>query len=145
MKNKILYLFIPASLMLCILYACANTTSVARVHPEEVKGMPNCTECHTDSYGALNHKASDFYAKHKFYAGSKFACASCHQESFCADCHAHKEELKPSDKFGESVERNLPHRGDYLAQHKIDGKINPASCAKCHGRQNNEGCKSCHR
>lgn len=127
------------------LYACANTTSIARIHPEAVAGMPNCTECHTDQWGALNHQAADFYAKHKFYAGSKASCATCHQESFCSDCHAHKEEIKPSTKFGEAVERSLPHRGDYLTQHKIDGRINPASCVKCHGRQNNEGCKKCHR
>lgn len=145
MKNKTIILYVLASLMLCVLYACANTNSVARVHPEEVKGLPNCSECHSDSWGSLNHKASDFMAKHKFYASSKFACASCHQESFCSDCHAHKEEIKPSDKFKESVERSLPHRGDYLTQHRIDGKINPASCVKCHGRQNNEGCKTCHR
>ena len=145
MKTTKLLFLIMLPLMASLLYAGANTNSIARIHPEEVKGLPNCTECHTDSWSALNHQASDFYAKHKFYANSKAACASCHQESFCADCHAHKEEIKPSDKYKEAVERNLPHRGDYLSQHKIDGKINPASCVKCHGRQNNEGCKRCHR
>lgn len=145
MKNSKFLLLILVPMLACMLYACANTTSVARVHPEAVSGLPNCTECHTDSWGALNHQAPDFMLKHKIYAGSKFACASCHQESFCADCHAHKEEIKPSDKYFNSPERSLPHRGDYLSQHKIDGKINPASCFKCHGRQNNEGCVTCHR
>lgn len=145
MKNSKILLIIMVPLMACVLYACANTNSVARTHPEAVTGLPNCSECHSDSWGALNHKAPDFMSKHKIYAGSKFACASCHQESFCADCHAHKEEIKPSSKFSDSPERNLPHRGDYLSQHKIDGKISPASCVVCHGRQNNEGCKSCHR
>ena len=145
MKNSKFLLIIMMPLMACVLYACANTASIARVHPEAVQGLPNCAECHTDSWGALNHKAPDFMLKHKIYANSKFACAACHQESFCADCHAHKEEIKPSSKFSDSPERNLPHRGDYLSQHKIDGKINPASCFVCHGRQNNEGCKSCHR
>ena len=54
-------------LIASILYACANTASVARIHPEAVKGLPNCTECHTDSWGALNHKAPDFMARHKIY------------------------------------------------------------------------------
>lgn len=133
-------------LLLSVLYACASTTSVAVVHPEKVSGLPNCTECHTDAYGFMNHKALDFNLKHKFYAASsRQACASCHQESFCVDCHAHKEELKPSDKFADSPERMLPHRGDYLGQHKIDGRIDPTGCAKCHGRQNNERCASCHK
>jgi hypothetical protein len=94
----------------------------------------------------LNHQADDFYRKHKFYAGQqRFACGTCHQESFCADCHAHKEEIKPSDRYKGSPERELPHRGDYLSRHKIEGRIDPASCLKCHGRTNNERCKTCHR
>lgn len=133
--------------MLTLLFACANTKSIARIHPEEVSGMPNCTECHTDSWGALNHQTVDFYLKHGEYAGSfgRQACAACHRESFCTDCHARKEEIKPSDKYRDSPQRALPHRGDYLGQHRIDGRINPASCVKCHGRQNNERCVICHK
>jgi hypothetical protein len=141
-RNKILILFVP--LVLGAL-ACANTASVARKHPVEVKGLANCTECHTDQWGMLNHKADDFYRKHKFYAGQTHACYTCHQESFCTDCHASREEIKPSDKYKSSPERTLPHRGDYLSRHRIDGRVNPASCVKCHGRQNNERCKTCHR
>lgn len=144
MKNKILILIIP--LVLSVLYACANTKSIAIDHPEAVTGLPNCAECHSDLYGAMNHKALDFYRKHGFYAAnSRQSCTACHQESFCVDCHAHKEEIKPSDKFGDAPERMLPHRGDYLGQHKIDGRVDPTSCVKCHGRQNNERCASCHK
>jgi len=128
-----------------ILHACANTTSIVRVHPEKVTGMPDCTECHTDRWALFNHKADGFFEKHRFYAQQGQACATCHEESFCVDCHAHKEEIKPSDKYADSPERVLPHRGDYLSQHRIDGRVNPATCAKCHGRQNNEGCTTCHR
>ncbi|WP_136514714.1 cytochrome C [Geomonas edaphica] len=133
-------------LMLSMLYACANTTSIARVHPEEVKGLPRCAECHTDQWVALNHQTQDFYLKHKFYAAQqREACNACHKESFCVECHAHKEEILPSDKYKERPELALPHRGDYLSRHRIEGRINPASCLKCHGRQNNERCKSCHK
>lgn len=135
-----------ATLVLASLYACANTTSTARWHPVEVKEMPDCRECHTDKWSALSHTNSDFYGRHRFYAAQeKAACYACHRESFCSDCHAHKEEIKPSDKYKDAPERNLPHRGDYLNQHKIDGQINPTSCMRCHGRQNNERCKVCHR
>jgi hypothetical protein len=135
-----------AGAMLSILYACANTNSIARVHPEKVEGLPRCSECHTDSWVALNHQAEDFYLKHKFYAvQQQAACSACHEQSYCVDCHAHKEEIKPSDKYKERPELTLPHRGDYLSQHRIDGRINPASCLRCHGRENNERCKICHR
>lgn len=128
-----------------LLGACAQTASMAAKHPVEVERMPICGDCHTDGRSALNHTA-DFSVRHKFYAmQQKQACQVCHQDSFCADCHAHREELKPSDKNKDSPEIAMPHRGDYLTQHKIDGRINPASCFPCHGRQNNERCKTCHR
>ena|SRR6185369_6769722 len=137
-------------LMISLLYACANTNSLPRTHPVDVRqegaSMPDCSSCHTDSWSALNHSAPNFYSKHGFYAGTdRQVCNSCHHESFCSDCHTRKDEIKPSDKYADSPERNLPHRGDYLSQHKIDGRVNPVSCVKCHGRQNNERCASCHR
>jgi len=147
MKNKTVKitftLLLP--LLAVVLYACAQTASIAAWHPVEVPSQPMCSDCHTDSRAALNH-TSDYSTRHKFYAAqNRQTCGVCHKESFCADCHAHKEELKPSDKYKDSPERALPHRGDYLTQHKIDGRINPASCFPCHGRQNNERCQVCHR
>ncbi len=134
------------SLIVSTPYVLAKTNSIAKKHPVEVTGLPDCRECHTDRWKAFNHKADSFYEKHRFYAqAERSACSSCHKDSFCSDCHAHKEEIKPSDKYANSPERNLPHRGDFLSRHMIDGQINPSSCAKCHGRQNNEGCKTCHR
>ncbi|MBJ6800534.1 cytochrome C [Geomonas propionica] len=144
MKNTA-YLMI-VGIMLSFLYACANTNSIARVHPEEVKGLPRCAECHTDQWTALSHQTQDFYLKHKIYAAQqREACNTCHKESFCVRCHAHKEEIKPSDKYKDRPELSLPHRGDYLSRHRVEGRINPASCLKCHGRQNNERCKTCHK
>jgi hypothetical protein len=148
MKNatvKITFLLMLPVLALA-LYACASTKSMAPKHPMEVTAPVMCSECHMDWRAALDHSADFGGIRHRFLAQqNKQACGTCHSESFCSDCHAHKEELKPSDKFKESPERALPHRGDYLNQHKIDGRINPASCMKCHGRQNNERCRTCHR
>lgn len=128
-----------------MLFACAKTTSVAAWHPVEVPYPPMCSDCHADDRAAMDH-TSDFSTRHKFYASqTEKTCGVCHKESFCSDCHAHVEELKPSDKYKDSPERALPHRGDYITQHQIDGRINPASCFPCHGRQNNERCKACHR
>lgn len=145
MRNKII--FALGILLACgIFYACSKNTSVAREHPVEVKGLANCAECHTDRWAVLNHQDPGFHRKHRYYAQQeKFACNVCHQESFCADCHAHKEEIKPSDKYKGSPQLNLPHRGDYITRHQIEGRIDPVSCLKCHGRTNNERCRACHR
>jgi methyl coenzyme M reductase alpha subunit len=142
-KKMLLAAMIP--LLFAGLYACAHTQSLAAKHPVEVEYTQLCSECHTDWRTSLNHTA-DFSSRHKFYAyQQQRTCSLCHSQSFCSDCHAHREELKPSDKYKENVTRDLPHRGDYLAQHQIDGRINPALCMKCHGRQNNERCRICHR
>lgn len=148
MNNKSAKLIILALLTAALaaaIAACAGTASLAAKHPVETGKTPICSDCHTDGRAALSHTA-DFSTRHKFYAAQqKMMCGMCHQDAFCADCHAHKEELKPSDKYKDSPERALPHRGDYISQHKIDGRMDPASCFPCHGRQNNARCKVCHK
>lgn len=131
--------------MIIGVYACSQNKSMVQWHPAEVQRPAICSVCHTDGRKSLDH-TKDFFEKHRFYAGQKKQeCYICHRESFCADCHAHKEEVKPSDKFKDSPWRVLPHRGDYITQHMVDGKINPASCLRCHGRKNNVRCRTCHR
>jgi hypothetical protein len=142
---KIVFLaLIP--LIAAALYACTRTASMPALHPVEVESAPVCGDCHADDRAALNHTEDFFTVKHRYYAEQQSrTCTLCHKESFCSDCHAHREELKPSDKYKNFPERALPHRGDYLNQHKIDGRINHAACMKCHGRTNNERCRTCHR
>ena len=140
----IMLLLLPV--LVLTLYALDGTAETAMKHPVEVEAPALCSPCHQDWRAAMDHTAELGKIRHKFMAAqNKESCGVCHVESFCSDCHAHKEFLKPSDKYKDSPERDLPHRGDYLNQHKIDGRINPASCMKCHGRQNNERCKTCHR
>lgn len=122
-------------------------------HPEEVASGPvSCAECHEDqqkgtmkAFASFNHTPA-FVKNHRFYAASDDRlCATCHRASFCADCHTHSVEMKPSLKYGNRPDRQLPHRGDFLTLHKIEGKLDPGSCYRCHGRGNNERCIVCHR
>ena len=144
-----------AGLMLAFA-ACAQfkaLPSLPASHPEELAAGPvNCSECHEDqqagtmkAFGAFNHTRV-FVKNHRFYAASDNAlCATCHKVSFCADCHTNKAAMKPSFKNGNRPDRMMPHRGDFLTLHKIEGKLDPASCYRCHGRANNERCVACHR
>lgn len=144
-KRATKIMLLPALLALFGLYACAHKASMALQHPMEVTGAPLCSECHTDGRSSMDHTA-DFINHHRFSAEQQSrTCNLCHKESFCSSCHGHNGEMKPSDRFKDSPELTLPHRGDYLNQHKIDGRINPAACMKCHGRSNNVRCGVCHR
>jgi len=67
------------------------------------------------------------------YQQSETLCANCHQTSFCNNCHATRVEMKPSLKNQAETYRQMPHRGDYLSRHRIDGRIDPTSCFRCHG------------
>jgi len=110
--------------------------------PWKSKGCPTAPVAIPINGAPLNHRASDFYLKHKFYgAQQKFACASCHQESFCADCHAAGFEIKRAINSRTPLNGRSRTAEITLAGTGLEGRIDPASCLKCHGRQNNEGAK----
>jgi hypothetical protein len=139
------------------LTACATIISQEKslplAHPEELaEKRVLCSECHEDqAKGSLKALTTFshtpvFVKEHRLYAmNSERLCSVCHATSFCNDCHATKNELKPSQKIGNRPDRELMHRGDFMTLHRIEGKLDPASCYRCHGRGNNELCRNCHR
>jgi hypothetical protein len=157
MARKTVLQGLGLALGLGVLMACSLVspeTSFARTHPQELgAGRPSCSECHTNdvSKGALKPYASfdhtpAFVKDHRFQANQDSGtCASCHAQSFCADCHGAKVALNPARQFGGRPDRMSPHRGDFLTMHKIEGKMDPSSCYTCHGRANNDKCRACHK
>lgn len=157
MKSTRLFTIVAALAGLLLAMACgvhaAAGGNLPASHPVALEeGRVSCSECHEDQvkgilkpYATFSH-STPFILNHKFYAGQDDRlCATCHKRSFCNDCHASKENMKPALKFGDRPDREIPHRGDYLTQHRIDGKIDPGRCYKCHGRANNQKCMGCHR
>src|ERR1039457_1693132 len=131
----------------------SSENSLPASHPEALgEGRVDCSECHEDQikgilkpYETFKH-SFEFIRQHRLFAGqNERLCAVCHHTSFCNDCHANEVEIKPSMKLGNRPDREIPHRGDYLTMHRIDGKVDPASCYRCHGRTNNEKCIICHK
>ena len=57
-------------------------------------------------------------------------CGSCHDDDFCADCHAGP--LRPLRL----------HAADYLTSHAIDARANTQDCSSCHRLQTE--CRACH-
>ena len=143
--------------LIAIVASCAQMKTVAGLpasHPEAlaVGQQVNCAECHEDqqkgtmkAFSSFSH-TQPFVKNHRFYAASDDRlCATCHKSSFCNDCHTNKVEMKPSTRYGDRPDREFQHRGNFITLHKIEGKLDPASCYRCHGRANNERCVACHK
>ncbi len=143
-------------LMLLGLAACAALDSgrdlpTKHVSPAVLGFNPtNCTDCHDARdeklpFGDFVHTAT-WGQTHRLRAGQNEAvCAMCHQTSFCNDCHNTGSELTPSLKNQADTYRQMPHRGDYLSRHRIDGRVDPTSCFRCHGNPKSaQTCAACH-
>jgi len=106
---KKLALVLLVAALIAGMYACSQKKSLLKWHPVEVTAAPNCADCHKDDRAALNH-TPDFATRHKFYTMQrKEVCDLCHVESFCTDCHAHKEEIKPrgASRTGEIISPSI--------------------------------------
>ena len=110
-----------------------------------MQGAPICSSCHDAQRAALDHDAAWMRTHGEAAISDRRACDLCHRASTCADCHGAKEEIKPSSKRGSRFDPATPHRGDYLSQHRIDGRLDPASCIPCHGRRDDGRCATCHK
>lgn len=128
-----------------LLGACAGPKSAALVHPEKVQGSPICTACHDADRAASDHDSQWMKTHGAVALRDQRTCEMCHRISACADCHGNKEEIKPSDKRPSRFDAATPHRGDYLSQHRVDGRLDEASCFPCHGRKNVGRCVTCHK
>jgi hypothetical protein len=109
-----------------------------------------CSRCHVDlrayplkPVSEYAH-AGDFKRNHGALARtSAAACANCHDQTHCADCHSPATTpAAPAIRWPEQVERDFIHRGDFVSRHMIEAGSNPASCARCHG---SAFCESCHK
>ncbi len=116
-------------------------------HQEQYE-QGRCDVCHQDLARYPLEPVSDFrhspgwLRDHRDHARAAAAsCASCHEQTFCADCHAKTQPLPPEIEMPERVDREFIHQGDFLSRHSLEARANPALCLTCHGKS---GCESCH-
>ena len=154
-KKSILYIVALLAVGL-LLAACAGlqgSYTLPAKHPgaEDLGEQPKvCTNCHEArgdhvAYERFVHTA-DYGLDHRAQAYQAEAiCAMCHQTSFCNECHVTRNELKPSLRRQTDTYRRMPHRGDYLSRHRIDARLDPTSCFRCHGNPKAATtCAPCH-
>jgi hypothetical protein len=117
-------------------------------HKEDYR-LLRCDKCHTNlreyplqALAIFNHEGN-WVSEHKVHGKTNAAaCQTCHMERFCDDCHSRHNELTPSTRFPERVDRQLIHRGDWRARHGLEAAATPGSCLKCHSQKQ---CRDCHR
>jgi hypothetical protein len=140
-------------LLLCWLHvrtAWTQDSLLPLQHPREEGDLRRCSDCHEaepDGFPFRRYEHTPLFGdNHRFTAtGSQRVCDMCHHPSFCGDCHGAGAGLKPSVKNHTDTRRLAPHRGDYLIRHRIDGRLNPAKCFRCHGRPKAaKTCRPCH-
>ncbi|RNC71449.1 MAG: cytochrome C [Desulfuromonadales bacterium] len=141
--------------LLLLLVACAGkgTYRLPAKHPpifDLGERREFCIKCHgykkePIDFERYNHTPL-FTESHRLVAyQDQRVCALCHEQSFCNDCHVTRTELKPSDKYPTENYRRMQHRGDYLSRHRIDGRLDPISCYRCHGNpKSSQTCQPCH-
>ena len=154
MKKEIILRICLACCFICFILACAATEerwNPPALHPEEEgQDLKYCTDCHDNSDAYIPYRryvhTPMFMQNHRSVASQKAdVCYMCHRPDFCNDCHGVWTELKPSIKNQTDTGRQMPHRGDYIARHRIDARIDPISCKKCHGNpKTTQTCRPCH-
>jgi len=153
--NRYLVISLAIILMSLIVFSgCSSmdqTESMSERHEMGMEGLSRCLNCHeTDTSETIMYERYShtkyFIEKHKSPARrNPEICALCHRESSCNDCHATQIELKPSIKYQTKTYSPMMHRGDYLTRHKLDARINPAPCFRCHGNpKSSRTCVRCH-
>ena len=141
--------------LLLLLVACTSQNSyrLPTSHPrlfELGERREFCTKCHGFKKEPLDFERYNhtvvFTDSHRLVAyQDEGVCALCHNQSFCSDCHVTRVELKPSLKNQTENYRRIQHRGDYLSRHRIEGRMDPTSCFRCHGNPKSaQTCQSCH-
>lgn len=155
MRTKLLIILGSAILVLG-LAACAALDS-GRNFPSKHESVAdlgqstqNCLDCHEArdeklAFGDFVHTPTWLQSHRQRAYQNEAVCSMCHQTSFCNDCHASGIELKPSLKNQTETYKQTQHRGDYLSRHRIDGRIDPTSCFRCHGNPKAaQTCTPCH-
>lgn len=137
-----------------LIVACAAGTGYwqvpARHYQDPEEDLRQCLDCHESAegefpYGRFVHTV--YFAENHGPVARQHqqVCAMCHAPSYCDACHGVGIELKPSLRNQTQTGRRTPHRGDYLSRHRIDGRMDPVSCIRCHGNpKTTRTCKPCH-
>lgn len=103
-----------------------------------------CTACHDSEfadevlYPALKTHKPLWAFNHRAEAKSSSECATCHEQSYCMECHV-AGFADEQGAFGNNL-ANV-HRGDFQVSHPVAARTDPQLCSSCH---ESKFCSECH-
>lgn len=112
--------------------ACHPTESSGRLKVRAIddRSMPALVPHADNAWGAAHDLAFVEDHAHISKANPKL-CESCHDETFCIDCHAG------------SIRPMRIHSGDFINTHALDARAQTQNCQSCHRTQS--FCMGCHQ
>lgn len=125
-----------------------GTCLACHVHQAEYD-QARCAGCHVDltrvplrPVASFSHQGNYLLEHRQPGRASPEACAQCHDEGFCADCHARTAKSPVELIFPDRVDRAFVHRNDFLSRHPLEARADEALCLRCHSTRS---CDLCHR
>jgi len=128
---------------------------------DAVKAPDQCERCHTNmaALRPADHNKTNFVRQHKWLVRSgSTACASCHTEASCEDCHAEmkvqRADLRARDLVsprspriwgidrGQTQALTKVHDLNFRFTHGVEANAKTSDCATCHDTQ--VFCTRCH-
>jgi len=123
--------------------SCHSERSCAACHGQNVPALPARLAFDETRLSGL-HRAG-FKSRHSEEARAQPGlCSSCHSESSCIQCHA-------ASHVGSGTTTRNPHPPGWVSagragnEHGIQARIDPMSCASCHGGAGEQLCVGCHK
>lgn len=124
---------------------CHAESECAGCHGTNVPALPSTL--HFEDVSRPDMHAAGFMARHSIEAQLDPAmCTTCHRDqSYCRDCHERRGLLSVS------FEQASPHPAGWVgtsgagSPHGTAARMNPVSCASCHGGAGESLCVGCHR
>jgi c(7)-type cytochrome triheme protein len=127
----------------------------------ERQATKQCEACHTNLNNLIppDHLEANFKKSHRELTrlgGLETNCATCHTQSFCAECHDGAALMRfgkgawmadptprvfPGNRSG-TMTAQMVHDLNYRFTHGIDAKSKSSECYTCHSAQ--EFCSECH-
>ena len=125
--------------------SCHAESDCAECHGTRVPALPSVW--HFDQVRRADMHAAGFFARHSLEARQDPAlCTTCHQDaSGCRRCHERQGLLQVTR------EHASPHPPGWVGapgagnSHGREARLNPVSCASCHGGAGEALCVGCHR